>query len=396
MKIAFVKMKYVPYGGAETYLAALADGCARLGHEVHLITAAWPAERAGSMAPVIVPCRSRSRAGRARSFSRAASEAAARGNYDAVLSLNRTERQDIWRASESVHAVWLRRRREFEPRWKTWFNARSAGHRALLELERRCAADTPFIIANSRLVRGYILTTHPIPPERVTVIYNGIDLERYSPGDRERDRRAVRGRLRIPAAEKVLLFVGNGFRHKGLPEALRLLRRLDRGLLLVCGRDRENPWRALARRLGVDGRVRFLGAVPAGPELYRAADLTLLPSWSDSFGFSGLESLACGTPLLTTSYAGCAEILREGLSGTAVCTPAAIEAMAEAARKELATGVAPDRARAIADSVAAFSIERNVAETMKVIEKAAERKRAGSRHASGGAPLPEGGSPTDT
>jgi len=373
MKIAFVKMKFVLYGGAETYLSLLADQCSRHGHDVYLVTTDWPADRAANMQVVSVSCCTRSRASRLRSFSQAAAETVAKGEFDVVFSLDRTERQDIWRAAENVHAVWLQRRHEFEPRWKTWFNEHSSGHKAILDLERRCVESTPHIIANSHMVKRYILDTHGIADERVSVIHNGIDLDLYSPGNRSADRRATREQLGIPEADEVILFVGSGFRHKGLAEALQVLARLEGAVMLVLGRDRLPRWRKMAQRLGVTGRVRFMGPVHASPAMYRAADVTLLPSWSDSFGFVGLESLACGTPLVTTAYAGCSELVKRGFSGDVVASPARREELAAALTRELEKGVSEERARSISGSVQDYSVEANAQKTMQVIEAAAKR-----------------------
>jgi len=369
MRIAFVKMKYVRFGGAETYLDMLARGCAARGHEVHLVTTEWPTERSDGLNLHIVPSAGRSRATRLPSFSTAAAAAIEKAGFDLSFSLDRTERQDIWRAGEGVHEVWLKRRHEFEPRWRTLFNERSAGHRALIELEKNCVANTPHIIANSRLVARDILNTYRIQDTRITVIHNGVDFDRFNDRDRTANRKAVRAELGVDEAEKVVLFVGSGFRHKGLAEALRAVELLGKGvLMIVLGRDNASPWQRRARKMGIAGSVRFLGARPAEAGLYHAADVTLMPTWSDSFGFVGLESLACGTPLVTTRYAGVSELVEPGIAGHIVSSPAAADPIVEALRSEFETGIPERRSAGIAESVRPYSIENNVERTVALME----------------------------
>jgi len=373
MKIAFVKQKYVPFGGGEMYLEALARACRSRGDDVHLITTAWPGGRTSEFSVHIAPVRSWSHAAVARTFSLSAADIVRAEKFDLIFSLDRTEQQDIWRAGEGAHPVWLARRREFEPGWKVTLAQLSSRQRMLIKLEERCVSKTPVIIANSQMVKNDLAFCYDLSGKRVEVIHNGVDLARFSPESRDEARAQVRARLKLPLACPLLLFAGSGFRRKGLLELFQALKIVNDAVLLVVGRDRTEPWIRLAAAHGIRERVRFLEPTLSLPELYRAADVTVFPTWFDSFGFVGLESLACGTPLVTTLYAGVAELVREGVNGVVISRPDASDELAAAIRSLISAG---DRGRVIADSVKEYSLENNLRRTLAVIDETAALRRA--------------------
>jgi UDP-glucose:(heptosyl)LPS alpha-1,3-glucosyltransferase len=118
----------------------------------------------------------------------------------------------------------------------------------------------------------------------------------------------------------VILFVGSGFERKGIPillQALAAMKHRD-ALLLIVGRDRkERAMRTLAGRLGIEGRVRFLGAQEDVRPYYGAADCLALPTLYDPMPNAALEALACGLPVATSTDCGAAELIQPGFSGYA-------------------------------------------------------------------------------
>lgn len=145
-------------------------------------------------------------------------------------------------------------------------------------------------------------------PDKVCVVEHGVDLELFSP---PADRAALRRRMGITAPS--VLSVGHLIDRKGHDFAIRAIATLPDVRLMIAGDGpREDALRALATRLGVAGRVDFLGHVDQHrlPDLYGAADLTA--SCSDREGIANvlLESLACGTPLVATPVWGSPEVVR--------------------------------------------------------------------------------------
>jgi glycosyltransferase involved in cell wall biosynthesis len=158
----------------------------------------------------------------------------------------------------------------------------------------------------------------------------------------------------------ILLAVGNLIALKGHGLAIEALAQLEQGTLLIAGDGPERSrLEAQVARLGLEDRVRMLGSVPHAltPALFAAADVTLHPSLVEGFANARLESLACGTPVVTTSTGGAAELIDRVEAGRIVdAEPAAIAA----AVREILRAPPPDeRVRAAA---APFSWERNAAE----------------------------------
>jgi len=186
-----------------------------------------------------------------------------------------------------------------------------------------------------------------VPPARLTTLRNGVDLERFRPGDRAAERAA----LGLPSEGPLLLCVGHLIERKGQHLLLEALARGgaagDAGprasrLVLVGGGPARDALARQAARLGLGGRVDFAGPVPpeALPRWYRAADALVLPSLREGWPNVVLEALACGTPVIATAVWGTPEILA-GCAAAALVAPT-VEGLADG----LARRPALDRAAA--------------------------------------------------
>ena len=373
MKLAFIKQKHVPFGGGEGYVRRLMKGCAQNGHEVHLITAFWPEGDFDFPVTVnTVSINRRSRRTRLFSFAESVRQCVDAGEFDCVFSLERTASQHIWRAGEGVHKVWLEHRAEFEPGWKTWFNAHSSGHHAYLEMEERCVRSTPHIIANSNMVKGYLQRVYPGLSATVHVIHNGCDTAFFTPDGRAESRCEIASRHGLSTDVPLILFPGSDWVRKGLRQAFLILAGVPEARLIVAGRGNPAPWMKIAHNLGVSGRVIFAPPTQGLRTYYRAADVVLLPTWSDPFANVSLEAIACGTPFVTTAYNGGCEIVKQGENGFTAKNPAEVDVLSAGVTALLARRNDPGRAQAVCASVADCTLERNWMETLDVIRQAAE------------------------
>ena len=158
--------------------------------------------------------------------------------------------------------------------------------------------------------------------ERVSTLRNGVDLARFSPGDRD----AARARTGLPHGVPVVLCVGHLIERKGqhllLPAFARSLAARDPAALLVfVGHgEAEAALRGEARRLGLAERVRFQPPVEPAElaHWYRAADVLVLASLREGWPNVVLEALACGTPVIATRVWGTPEILTGCAAGRLV------------------------------------------------------------------------------
>jgi phosphatidylinositol alpha-1,6-mannosyltransferase len=189
-------------------------------------------------------------------------------------------------------------------------------------LLRRALERADLILAVSRDTRARVLAWADIIPERVRVASNTVALD-FTPGDSG----AARAALGL-SDEFVLLTVGRlaaSERYKGHDRIIPALKPLlDAGMnpvYLIVGDGDDRPrLEALARECGVRPQVRFLGHVPrdALPNLYRAAQIFVLPSLGEGFGIVLLEAMACGTPAVGLAHGGAMDALCDGELGVAL------------------------------------------------------------------------------
>ncbi|MET1112254.1 MAG: glycosyltransferase [Allosphingosinicella sp.] len=202
-----------------------------------------------------------------------------------------------------------------------------------------------------------------LPAERIAVHHPAVDPDLFRPGDRA----AAKARLGITGP--LLLAVGNLIPEKGHWLAVEALARIEGATLIVAGSGRERgALLARAQRLGVAGRLRLPGSLPHAllPACYAAADVTLHPSLIEGFGNARLESLACGTPLVTTAVGDAALIVDRPAAGRIV--EADPQVMAEAVLGLLADPPPPESVR---ESVRNFSWARQSAELERHLAAAA-------------------------
>ena len=324
MKIAIIRQRYNPYGGAERFVERALGALVAEGVTVDLITRNWDGAPAAGFSQISCdPPYARwwgGRAARDRSFAQAAQALMAAGGYDITQSHERIPGCMIFRAGDGVHAAWLAHRsRQLSPLERLAQNC-SPYHRYVLEAERRMFAHPALraVICNSAMVAEEIRHHYGLAPDRLQVIHNGVDTAFFHPERAAALRQEARARLELDPGTPLLLFVGSGFARKGVPGLLQALARMQRqdAQLLIVGADRKlNAMQRLAARLGLAQRVRFAGPQREVLPWYGAADGFVLPTLYDPGPNAALEALACGLPLVTSLRCGAREWVQEGVNG---------------------------------------------------------------------------------
>jgi D-inositol-3-phosphate glycosyltransferase len=192
-------------------------------------------------------------------------------------------------------------------------------HRSQVEHEVISCAD--LMLASTTDERSQLASLYDADAERIEVVPPGVDHNVFFPGDRD----AARQRLGI-TAPRVMLFVGRIQRLKGADLAIRALAALDDPKLALVvvggpsGRDgnaEQARVHALADELGVAGQIHWVS--PRRHErladFYRAADVCIVPSRSESFGLVALEAAACGTPVVAAAVGGLRSLVQHEHSG---------------------------------------------------------------------------------
>jgi UDP-glucose:(heptosyl)LPS alpha-1,3-glucosyltransferase len=178
------------------------------------------------------------------------------------------------------------------------------------------------------MVKADIISYYAYPADRISVVFNTVDLDRFHPRMREVYRAQKRAELGVGADSILLLFAGNNFRLKGLETLLRALPLLTAQFpnrdfrLLVAGRGRPRRYRSLMKKLGISARVIFTGPLSPMEHYYAAADIYVHPTFYDSCSLTVLEALAAGLPAVTTRFNGAAQVIASQEGGMVINDPA--------------------------------------------------------------------------
>jgi UDP-glucose:(heptosyl)LPS alpha-1,3-glucosyltransferase len=330
MKIALVRARYNPFGGAERFaaraLAALAGDTQSATADITVIARRWhdiettDRQKDASTAVRFVRCDPFYIGGvwRDASFASAVRRCVRDERFDLVQSHERIAGLPLYRAGDGVHASWLERRKRAGTAATRLDIALNPHHHYLLRVERAMFEHPALraVICNSEMVRQEIAERFAIDRNKLVLIRNGVDLERFRPDAQAMHRDAMRLQRKIVDDAFVFVMVGSGFERKGVSLALRALCDCDDAVLVIVGEDKHRPrYEAEAARLGVEARVRFVGPVADPLPYYAMADCFLMPTLYDPFPNAALEAMACGLPIITTDACGMAELIEEDKNG---------------------------------------------------------------------------------
>ena len=337
MRLAIVRQKYTPYGGAERFVERALAALAQRDIEITLVTRQWPDNANSRVTPLIVNPPYIGRTMRDARFAHAACNALAKLPGTLVQSHERIACCDIYRAGDGVHAVWVEERMRDASAAERMALAASAYHRYMLGAERRLfeSARLKQVICISQMVQDEIHERFAIARERLPVIYNAIDPGVFNPGLAVH-RQEIRARYGIAPDACVFLIVGSEYARKGVGRAIEALAHVPPPAhLLVVGKDRHpSRYESLARTMHVANRVTFAGAQTDPRPFYGSADAFVLPTLYDALSNAVLEALASGLPVITSDRCGAGELVRAHDAGV-VCGARDIEAIAAAMRAML-------------------------------------------------------------
>jgi UDP-glucose:(heptosyl)LPS alpha-1,3-glucosyltransferase len=358
MKVALVIEKFSPAGGAERQCVNLARILLQRGHEVHVF-ARQIADGVGYVAHK-VPVDGMFRH---MSFDMQSRKLLEKESFDIIHSFTRTAYQDILRLGGGTHREYLIKT---DPAYsflgRLWRKIRPK-ERFELELERE--SFQPYaskrIVAVSHRVKEEVVRHYGVPAEKIVVIHNGVDSNEFKPSAEAR--RLIRNQIGLEDSDYTLLFVGSGFRRKGLESAIAAVDRVPSAKLVVVGEGNARP----------HPRVLMLGRRTDVSHLYAAADAFIFPTLYDPFPNAVLEAMSSGIPAIVTRVAGVSEII-DGDS-IVIEDPMNVDEIAAAVKKLEDPAVRKPMGEAARRKAEAHPLEKTVEANLELYEQVRALKK---------------------
>jgi UDP-glucose:(heptosyl)LPS alpha-1,3-glucosyltransferase len=313
--ILITKRTFSLFGGLEKNALRLAKALTDKGFDVHFLSSS----KLESMPYrcIYQPLSKRlSRRGKVHMFDRLSQKWQKENSYHTVIGMDRTTMQTHLRAGDGCHKSYLQRRKQAASFFEKLFLPFNPMHSTLLQLEKK-AFENPHLqklIVNSNMVKEEILSHYSISEQKITVIHNGVEWQENQPlfDQAFENQRELQKKLSLKPDHRVFLFVGNGYKRKGLVFLLQALAQIAKSpfYLLVIGKDKNIAYyQKLAKKMHLENKVLFLGPQRNVYPYYQLADALIIPSIYDPFANITLEALSMGLYVLSSTYNGGKEIL---------------------------------------------------------------------------------------
>lgn len=285
-RIYFIREKNNLYGGAEIYLSRLKNQFAKQNIEHKSISSIFPRFLPSWLRLILFNLQLWIYKGDKFYF-----------------SLERIICPDIYRAGDGVHKAFLKIQS------KSKLNPL---HILLLFLEKKCFQNSKLIIANSKMVKVDIIQSYGIDSKKISVIYNGFNpLEGLS---YENSISKLAKEFNINTNQSIILYVGSGYKRKGVLELLQILSQLSNKnfVAFIIGKEKKfKDYQKLIKAFSLEDKVKILGARNDVSDFYVVSDIFILPSRYEPFGNVVLEAMSYGNVVFATKRTGASELLKE-------------------------------------------------------------------------------------
>ena len=384
LKIAFVLDRYLPSRGGENYFSWLARELSRRGHEVHVFASHVKNIPGEPYQLHRIPVLGYPRSLGILSFLVNSIRVTRHYDFDVIHGVGRSLAMNVFNPHGGVERAYLRQdfasiTNRFYYGYKLIKRYLFPEHYVKVCIQRRqyLSHRVRKIIAISRMVKEDMIQYYGVPEEKIAVVLNCVDLDRFHPRNREMYRRTKRADMKIDENAVLLLFVGNNYRLKGLEPLLHALVPLKEWFpkepfrLLIAGRGQIGRYRRMARALGVSDFTLFLGPVREIEHYYAASDIYVHPTFYDPCSLTVLEALASGLPVVTSRFNGAADAITSDKGGEVLDDPADVEALARSIAFYFDEGRRNEARSIVRCWMEKYSPEYNLEETLRVYHEVA-------------------------
>ena len=318
--LAFCLFEYITFGGMQRDLLRIARTCMSRGHNVDLFCSAWKGEIPEDISVTVMPGKGPANHIRCSSFVKQILKYLAAHKYDVVTGFNKMPELDLYFAADSCFAAKVRDRGFLYS-----LTGRSRTYSGFEQSVFAKDSKTEILLISEKEKESFI-KFYGTDEKRFHLLPPGIDKNRLATKDASEKRKILRSELSIGENNNIILFIGSGFKTKGLDRAISALSSLpasllEKTVLLVLGQDKANPFVKLSKKLGVSDKVRFLGGRPDIPRFLMAADLLLHPAYRENTGTVLVEAMAAGLPVLASDVCGYGFHVKKAGAGELIPSP---------------------------------------------------------------------------
>jgi UDP-glucose:(heptosyl)LPS alpha-1,3-glucosyltransferase len=339
-KIYLIREKSSKFGGAEVYLSRLADALKKQGIDYQIVNSIFPRFLPSWLRIILF------------NF-----QVCLTKNNRFYFSLERIVCPDIYRAGDGVHKVFL----SIENKSKL-----NPLHPIYLFLEKRCFNNAKRIIANSNMIKNEIVHTYDIDPNKIDVVYNGVEEKNYN---YDSAFKKLSKEFSLDENASILLYVGSGFKRKGVKEFLHIVSKLKTNNIqtFVIGKEKHiERYKQLSRDLKIEEKVIFTGPRLDVDDFYTISDIFLFPTRYEPFPNVILEAMSLNNAVFTTEQCGAREILDD----TCIMFDSQDFSVVEKIDKLLTDVEALNNFKKVNKLKANnFSIQLNLQQTVEIIER---------------------------
>ena len=321
MRFAFALYNYFPYSGlARDFLRILLEATSR-GHSVDVYVSKWQGERPQGCHIQILNAQGITNHGRNAQFHRLFNKAISQQQYDAVMGFNKMPGLDIYYGADYCYVA------RAKPRYGPIYRITPRYHyQHAFEHSVFHAQENTTIFSLSPREMSVYQQHYGTPGSRFVLMPPTLDIARQLTGDYQTIRAKKRQELKLKD-EKLLLFIGSGFKTKGLDRAILAMSSLPSALkqntrLYIVGQDNtEKSYKKQIKQLNLLDKVTFLGGRDDVPDLMIAGDLLIHPAYSENTGTVILEAIISGLPVIATDVCGYSPHIAQANAGLILHSP---------------------------------------------------------------------------
>lgn len=321
MNLAFCLFRYFPYSGLSRVFLNVVSEMAIRGHNIDVYVYEWQGEYPDNVTINILPSSKWTNHNRDAAYYKTVRPFLIDGDYDAVIGFNKMPGLDFYFAGDFCYAD------RISSKYSHIYRLTPRHHHfARFEKEVFGVQAMTLLLMLSEQEKNIYQKNYATDENRFVILPPALDRNNVITTDRQNVRIQKRKELGFADDEKLILFVGSGFKTKGLDRAIKALAGLPPNLksksrLLVVGQDNAESYARLADNLGVSGQIKFTGGRIDVPELMLAADSLLHPAYREAAGNVLLEAIASGLPVLTTDGCGYSSHVAKADAGIVLDSP---------------------------------------------------------------------------